>query len=276
MKYLTSIRLTLSLAALVQLSQAYFYTTNIDSNSAWAAGQTVTVSWDPDTTSKEQPSPGSTYHVLLKTGEDLTQVPLGQVTGELPLDQTSYSFKLPENLPAGQYFVQYVSSDGVNNWSTRASVDGGTSQTPFSSVDNGEKLLTDIQKQMGGTPARNAELDDSTTDKDSTATGTKASSKATGTNTADDTATATDEKESSTETETDEASSAEETESSDSESATSQSSTRTRTASRTLTLDEDEPTNLPDDSAAVSLMSPLGAVAAMALAASSYTLVNML
>ncbi|KAJ1976801.1 hypothetical protein H4R35_002555 [Dimargaris xerosporica] len=269
MKYLTSIRLTLSLAALAQLSQAYFYTTNIDSSAAWSAGQTVTVSWNPDTSSQDQPAAGSTYHVLLKTGEDLTQVPLGQVTGELSLDQTSFSFKLPENLPAGKYFVQYVSSDGVNNWSTRASVDGGSSQTPFASVSDGDKLLADIQKQMGGSPGRKAELDDSTAAEDSTATGSKAA----GTETDDASATATNDKEDKSATEADDASSAEETESSDSESSSMKSSSSTRSATRTLTLGDDEPTVIGDDSSATSLMS---SVAAVALAASSLALVNLL
>ncbi|KAJ1976667.1 hypothetical protein H4R33_006389 [Dimargaris cristalligena] len=137
MKSYTLSTFALAIAALTQAGQAYFYTTNLAYGEAWTPGQSTTIVWEAKPVTGES-APGKTYTALLKTGGDTDQQTIATIAANVPIDQTTLTFTPPANLPKGMYFVQFVSGD-LNNWSTRASVDGGDSWTPLGTGAEAQK-----------------------------------------------------------------------------------------------------------------------------------------
>ncbi|KAJ1961822.1 hypothetical protein IWQ62_003736, partial [Dispira parvispora] len=172
MKYFISS--LLFLCATAHVGQAYFYTTNLDQSSAWKSGETVTVNWTPNAEADEAAQIGDTYTVYLKTGGDLDQQTIVPVAVNVPISNQEVKFTVPDNLPPGKYFLQYSSGE-VNNWSTRASVDGGTTWTP---LGEGEEAQAKADELAGGktvankSDVRDSESSNTESSEDSTADAT--------------------------------------------------------------------------------------------------------
>ncbi|KAJ1970588.1 hypothetical protein H4R33_007253 [Dimargaris cristalligena] len=176
----------LAASTLVAQSMAYFWSTQPIQATNWDPQQTHTVQWQPQLGEGEvAPSAGSTYQVWLMTGGDLEQIPIMLITPDaLPISQTSFDFYMP-NLNPGLYFLKYVASEGLVNWSTRFSVLHGSESYPalITSASATATTTSETPAEPTDEPTTTPEVTDSVTES-VTATDSESDSAApTGTNT---------------------------------------------------------------------------------------------
>ncbi|KAJ2717262.1 hypothetical protein H4R19_000014 [Coemansia spiralis] len=110
-------------------ARAGFYTTYPIGADQISSLQPIQIKWQP---SADAPSlVGVTQYTLrLMTGGNLVQTTVATI-GTFPVSQTTVSFTIPQTAP-GMYFLMYSidGATGGSSWSTRFSVDKGTTWYP--------------------------------------------------------------------------------------------------------------------------------------------------
>ncbi|KAJ2612794.1 hypothetical protein H4S08_002545 [Coemansia sp. RSA 1365] len=157
-----------SLLALASAARAGFYTTYPVGSDAINSGQSIQIQWRPNADAPDL-SNVKKYTLKFMTGGDLVQTTVATI-GTFDVSQTTVPFTVPKTAP-GMYFLMYTAEGGSgSSWSTRFSVDGGTSWYPdgvatgkdpseTSDGDNGDS--TSISQDPHPTPSDTKPTDDS-------------------------------------------------------------------------------------------------------------------
>ncbi|PIA17591.1 hypothetical protein COEREDRAFT_91675 [Coemansia reversa NRRL 1564] len=117
-----------ALLALASAARAGFYTTYPVGGDAINSGQSIQIQWRPNADAPDL-SNVQKYTLKFMTGGDLVQTTVATI-GTFDVSQTTVPFTVPKTAP-GMYFLMYTADGGSgSSWSTRFSVDGGTSWYP--------------------------------------------------------------------------------------------------------------------------------------------------
>ncbi|KAJ1966575.1 hypothetical protein IWQ62_002385, partial [Dispira parvispora] len=164
----------LTFAALWVNTSAYFYSTSPVADTNWLPGQEVNVVWMPQLENGEvAPAADATYTVSLMTGVDDPQTFIKVITPEpLSVSTTSFTFKVPENLNPGLYFLKYTCGN-LLNWSTRFHVAGGTATNPPLPSDIATETSSATETQTSTDPAATTSTESTTSPSTTTTTSTE-------------------------------------------------------------------------------------------------------
>ncbi|KAJ2664056.1 hypothetical protein IWW48_001068 [Coemansia sp. RSA 1200] len=117
-----------SILALATAVNAGFYTTYPVGADSVNSGQTINITWRPD---EQEPllDGVSGYTLKFMTGGNIVQTTVATI-GDFDISKQEISFTIPSTAP-GMYFLMYTASNGAgSSWSTRFSVNGGTTWYP--------------------------------------------------------------------------------------------------------------------------------------------------
>ncbi|KAJ1737711.1 hypothetical protein LPJ72_000236 [Coemansia sp. Benny D160-2] len=117
-----------SIMALATAVNAGFYTTYPVGADSVSSGQTINITWRPD---EQEPllDGVSGYTLKFMTGGNIVQTTVATI-GDFDISKQEISFTIPSTAP-GMYFLMYTASNGAgSSWSTRFSVNGGTTWYP--------------------------------------------------------------------------------------------------------------------------------------------------
>ncbi|KAJ2806237.1 hypothetical protein H4R20_001766 [Coemansia guatemalensis] len=136
-----------SLLALASAVRAGFYTTYPVGSDAISSGQSIQIQWQPNADAPDLTNVQK-YTLKFMTGGNLVQTTVATI-GTFDVSQTTVPFTIPQTAP-GMYFLMYTADDGSgSSWSTRFSVDGGTSWYP-DGVATGEDPSDNSSSSGGG------------------------------------------------------------------------------------------------------------------------------
>ncbi|KAJ1942780.1 hypothetical protein EC988_006400, partial [Linderina pennispora] len=107
--------------------RAGFYTTYPVGADAIKSGQTITITWKPDTADPVLTNVPQ-YTLKFMTGGNFVQTTVATI-GTFDISRQSVTYTIPKTAP-GMYFLMYTASTGGSSWSTRFSIDGGDSWYP--------------------------------------------------------------------------------------------------------------------------------------------------
>ncbi|KAJ1735550.1 hypothetical protein LPJ61_000497 [Coemansia biformis] len=113
--------------AFVGIARAGFYTTYPVGADAIMSGQTIQIKWEPRAGDPDL-SLVKSYTLKFMTGGNAVQTTVA-VIGTFDISQTTVTYTIPKTVP-GMYFLMYTATGGGSSWSTRFSIDRGTTWYP--------------------------------------------------------------------------------------------------------------------------------------------------